>query len=121
MKGFTIISIVFIAMLVAIFINQYFVRSIYEELIKRADAMTIELSEENIARLESFNSYWTDNVPFLKISIPSRTIRNLSNEIAALDAAYTVRDKSHVAIHLQLLKNAIEEMMDCEVSILSQK
>ena len=121
MKGFIIISIIFIVMVIGIFINQYYVKSIYEGLIDRVSNMTTELSEENKICLKSLNSYWRKNVPFLKISIPSRAINSLSNEIIALDAAYCAKDETHVTIHLELLKKAIQEMLDCELSLLYKK
>lgn len=110
MRGFIITTILFSILLVAIFLNVFFVKITIRSMKESINSLTDHPSEENELILNHFLKDWNKNTTWLSLSVSYDDIQELTDMIDALKAANTARNLNQFQIYVELLLNSIDEI-----------
>ncbi len=114
MKGFIITSLLTLILMVCIFINWSYVNSVSNTMLELIESISDSPSDENDEIIREIQDYWDSQIIPMKLSINYREIDEISNLIDTIQIANESNDSSKVAINIELLKNAIEKIVQLE-------
>ncbi len=114
MKGFIITSLLTLILMVCIFINWSYVNSVSNTMLELIESISDSPSDENDEIIREIQDYWESEILPMKLSINYREIDEISNLIDIIKMANESNDSSKLAINIELLKNAIEKIIQLE-------
>jgi hypothetical protein len=114
MKGFIITSLLTLILMVCIFINWSYVNSVSNAMLELIESISDSPSDENDEIISKIQDYWESQILPMKLSINYREIDEISNIIDTIQMANESNDSSKLAINIELLKNAIEKIIQLE-------
>lgn len=114
MKGFIITSLLTLILMVCIFINWSYVNSVSNTMLELIESISNSPSDKNDEIIRNIQDYWESQILPMKLSINYREIDEISNLIDTIQMANESNDSSKLAINIELLKNAIEKIIQLE-------
>lgn len=114
MKGFIITSLLTLILMVCIFINWSYVNSVSNTMLELIESIPNSPSDKNDEIIRNIQDYWESQILPMKLSINYREIDEISNLIDTIQMANESNDSSKLAINIELLKNAIEKIIQLE-------
>ena len=114
MKGFIITSLLTLILMVCIFINWSYVYSVSNTMLELIESISNSPSDKNDEIILNVQDYWESQILAMKLSINYREIDEISNLIDTIQTANESNDSSKLAINIELLKNAIEKIVQLE-------
>lgn len=114
MKGFIITSLLTLILMVCIFINWSYVNSVSNAMLELIESIPNSPSDKNDEIIRNIQDYWESQILPMKLSINYREIDEISNLIDTIQMANESNDSSKLAINIELLKNAIEKIIQLE-------
>lgn len=114
MKGFIITSLLTLILMVCIFINWSYVNSVSNTMLELIKSISNSPSDKNDEIIRNIQDYWKSQILAMKLSINYREIDEISNLIDTIQTANESNDSSKLAINIELLKNAIEKIIQLE-------
>lgn len=114
MKGFIITSLLTLILMVCIFINWSYVNSVSNTMLELIESIPNSPSDKNDEIIRNIQDYWESQILPMKLSLNYREIDEISNLIDTIQMANESNDSSKLAINIELLKNAIEKIIQLE-------
>lgn len=114
MKGFIITSILSIILMILLFINWSFVNSVTDTMLEFIQNVSTVPSPENEEILNEIEEYWESKASLMKLSANHKDIDEIETLIDIIKEANECGDASLLAINLQSLKNAVENITQLE-------
>ena len=100
--------------MVCIFINWSYVNSVSNTMLELIESISDSPSDENDEIIREIQDYWESEILPMKLSINYREIDEISNLIDIIKMANESNDSSKLAINIELIKNAIEKIIQLE-------
>lgn len=110
MRGFIITSVLFILLLIMIFSNFYFVKTLINDMQKNVNLLNSIPCKENAIIIEKLIAEWEKDSIWLSFSVSYDNIEELTNILDSLKATNSTENFEQFQIHVELLLNAIEEI-----------